>query len=129
MPRGDRTGPMGMGSMTGRGAGFCAGYGVPGTANSFVGRGAGVGYGRGGGMRGRFSGGGFRWRNWCQSTGAPLWMRFSNYPAPQDYPGPFPQADPEIRRHALKQHADSLKAELDRIQDQLAEMENQGQAE
>lgn len=27
MPRGDGTGPMGMGPMTGRGAGTCAGYG------------------------------------------------------------------------------------------------------
>ena len=26
MPRGDGTGPMGMGPMTGRAAGFCAGY-------------------------------------------------------------------------------------------------------
>ena len=26
MPGGDRTGPMGMGQMTGRGAGYCAGY-------------------------------------------------------------------------------------------------------
>lgn len=33
MPRGDGTGPMGMGPMTGRGAGFCAGYATPGYAN------------------------------------------------------------------------------------------------
>jgi len=33
MPWGDGTGPMGMGPMTGRAAGFCAGYGVPGYAN------------------------------------------------------------------------------------------------
>ncbi|MBN1863537.1 MAG: DUF5320 domain-containing protein [Victivallales bacterium] len=33
MPGGDGTGPMGMGSMTGRAAGFCAGYGVPGYMN------------------------------------------------------------------------------------------------
>ena len=26
MPRGDGTGPMGMGPMTGKGAGYCAGY-------------------------------------------------------------------------------------------------------
>jgi len=26
MPRGDGTGPMGMGRMTGRGAGFCADF-------------------------------------------------------------------------------------------------------
>ena len=33
MPRGDGTGPAGMGPMTGRGAGYCAGYGHPGFAN------------------------------------------------------------------------------------------------
>lgn len=27
---GDRTGPMGLGAMTGRGAGFCNGFSVPG---------------------------------------------------------------------------------------------------
>ena len=30
MPRGDRTGPQGMGPMTGRGAGLCAGFNMPG---------------------------------------------------------------------------------------------------
>ena len=40
MPRGDRTGPAGMGPMTGRGMGYCgAGYGS--------GLGRGMGYGRG----------------------------------------------------------------------------------
>ncbi|HHX95299.1 MAG TPA: DUF5320 domain-containing protein, partial [Clostridia bacterium] len=33
MPRGDRTGPTGLGPLTGRGAGFCAGFKVPGYAN------------------------------------------------------------------------------------------------
>jgi len=33
MPGGDRTGPAGMGPMTGRAAGFCAGYPVPGYMN------------------------------------------------------------------------------------------------
>jgi len=32
MPRGDRTGPQGMGPMTRRAAGYCAGYDVPGTS-------------------------------------------------------------------------------------------------
>lgn len=48
MPRGNGTGPMGMGPMTGRGAGYCAGFGVPGFINPQVGgRGAGYGFGRG----------------------------------------------------------------------------------
>jgi len=33
MPLGDRTGPAGAGPMTGRAAGFCAGYPVPGYMN------------------------------------------------------------------------------------------------
>ena len=32
MPRGDGTGPIGLGTMTGRGAGFCAGFKMPGYA-------------------------------------------------------------------------------------------------
>ncbi|RKY23605.1 MAG: hypothetical protein DRP62_05580 [Planctomycetota bacterium] len=38
MPGGDRTGPAGMGPMTGRAAGFCAGYPVPGYMNPAMGR-------------------------------------------------------------------------------------------
>jgi len=38
MPRGDRTGPAGIRPMTGRSAGFCAGYPVPGYMNPVVGR-------------------------------------------------------------------------------------------
>ena len=53
MPGGDGTGPLGLGSMTGRAAGFCAGFGVPGLATPRFGRGfRGWGRGRGGG-RGR----------------------------------------------------------------------------
>ena len=51
MPGGDRTGPAGMGPMTGRAAGFCAGYGMPGYMNA-GGRGLGMGFGRGGGFGG-----------------------------------------------------------------------------
>lgn len=51
MPAGDRTGPNGMGTMTGRRAGLCAGFGAPGYMNSGPGagrrRGRGQGFGRG----------------------------------------------------------------------------------
>ncbi|MBC7083569.1 MAG: DUF5320 domain-containing protein [Firmicutes bacterium] len=33
MPRGDRTGPIGLGPRTGRAAGYCAGFPVPGYMN------------------------------------------------------------------------------------------------
>ena len=39
MPRGDGTGPMGEGPMTGRGAGLCAGNVQPGFAGGQAGRG------------------------------------------------------------------------------------------
>ncbi|MBN1152457.1 MAG: DUF5320 domain-containing protein [Dehalococcoidia bacterium] len=60
MPRGDGTGPMGMGPMTGRGAGYCSGAGAPGFMNPSPGWGYGRGYGRGFGLGlGRGGGRGF----------------------------------------------------------------------
>ena len=47
MARGDGTGPTGMGPMTGRAAGYCAGYSAPGYMNSIPRRGLGLGLGRG----------------------------------------------------------------------------------
>jgi len=38
VPFGDRTGPAGLGPMTGRAAGFCAGYPIPGYMNPVAGR-------------------------------------------------------------------------------------------
>lgn len=80
MPGGDGTGPAGMGPMTGRAAGYCAGYPEPGFANPIGPRGFwGWGRGRGGG-RGR--------RNWFYATGLPGWQRFGAvYPA---YSGAVP---------------------------------------
>ena len=49
MPFGDGTGPRGMGPMTGRGAGYCAGFGQPGFASPIPGGrwfGFGSGWGR-----------------------------------------------------------------------------------
>ena len=64
MPRGDGTGPTGAGPMTGRAAGYCAGYSVPGTANPIPRQRLGLGLGRGFralyaavGRRPRFGGG------------------------------------------------------------------------
>lgn len=68
MPGGDRTGPAGMGPMTGRGAGVCAGYAVAGAMNPVGGRCfGGMGRGRGGGGRG--------WRHQFYATGVPGWAR------------------------------------------------------
>ena len=69
MPRGDGTGPLGAGPLTGRGAGYCAGFGLPGFLNAFPGRfwgrprwGMRMGGGRGLGFWGRsWRGFGRRW--------------------------------------------------------------------
>ena len=56
MPRGDRTGPEGMGPMTGRRFGYCNGYDSPGLSRGRMGGGYGRGLGnfRGSGMGRRF---------------------------------------------------------------------------
>jgi len=56
MPRGDGTGPMGVGPMTGRAAGYCAGSGVPGYMNVVPARGYGMRRGLGRGFGRRFMG-------------------------------------------------------------------------
>lgn len=112
MPAGDRTGPMGMGSMTGRGAGYCRGFAAPGFANAGPGRGPGFGFGRGRGFGRRFSGGGFGWRNRFFATGLPAPTQGASY-AP---------ADPEAEKQGLKQQADALQSELEMIRKRLDEL-------
>lgn len=82
MPGGDGTGPGGMGSMTGRAAGYCAGYPVPGYMNPIFGRGYGFGFGRGWGR----GGGGWGRRNMFYATGLTGWQRAGyGYPAMGSY--------------------------------------------
>lgn len=79
MPRGDGTGPMGMGSMTGRKAGYCAGSSMPGYANpKGVGYGFGRGYGFGMGL-GRGFGRGMG-RGFGMGRGAGRMTRFNGRP-------------------------------------------------
>lgn len=120
MPRGDRTGPRGIGPMTGRGAGFCAGVAMPGYENPMPGRGLGMDYGRGRGARGRGGGGGGRgWRNMFYATGQPGWMRFGAQAVP------VANADPALEKQALKNQADYLQGELDLIRKRLEEVEKE----
>jgi len=115
MPRGDGTGPMGMGAMTGRAAGLCAGSGMPGYANPAPGQNFGMGFGRGRGFGGRGSGG-RGWRHMFYATGLPGWMRFGRYAAPKP--------DPEMEKQALKNQAEVLQSELDFIKKRLGEIES-----
>lgn len=128
MPRGDGTGPWGMGSMTGRGAGFCAGYGMPGYANPVGGRGFG-GWGRGGGGgRGRGfwgRGGGRGWRHMYWATGMPGWARFGPAVGPgagAPWYGPAMSKSEEVE--VLKQQAEYFKGNLEDIQKRLEALES-----
>jgi hypothetical protein len=122
MPRGDGTGPMGMGAMSGRAAGYCAGFGMPGYANPAPGRGFGMGFGRGRGFGGR-GGGGRGWRHMFYATGLPGWARFGGYAAPVQKP------DPEMEKQELKNQAEALQSELDFIRKRLSEIETGTAAE
>jgi len=118
MPRGDGTGPRGMGSMTGRAAGYCAGFGMPGYLNALPGRGLGMGFGRGFRVWGSgFGGGGRGRRNMFYATGLPGWMRYGSI-APSEK-----KVDQETEKDALKAQADVLQSELEAIKKRLAEIE------
>ena len=112
MPGGDGTGPMGMGAMTGRAAGYCAGYASPGYMSPAGGRGfMGAGRGRGGGWgrRGGFGAGRFGW--------APMG---AGYPA---YGGVAP-APPtrELELETLRQQATQFQGSLEDIQKRIDEL-------
>jgi len=126
MPGGDGTGPGGMGPMTGRAAGFCAGYPVPGYANPVGGRGMGMGWGRGWG-RGR----GFGWGR--AGYGLPAYGSSVN---PYAYGGtvnpyaygsvPFaPTIAPQQELDGLKGQAEYLEDALDGIKKRIEELESQ----
>ncbi len=124
MPRGDRTGPLGMGPMTGRAAGYCAGYTVPGYINPYGGCGIGFrrGFFRGGGGfgRGRGFGRGFGYA-------APFVPGYPVYGKPVAYPGVMvtpaaASADVELNR--LKAEAEYLKQNLDQISRRIEELDS-----
>lgn len=123
MPRGDRTGPVGMGPMTGRAAGYCTGYPEPGFMNPIGGRGY---RGRGRGFWCRGGGRGFR--HWYYATGLPGWARAPySYPAmdaPADPYGPYPgqgiTAKQELQ--GLKQQAEYFESSLNEIKKRIQEL-------
>ena len=114
MPGGDRTGPEGSGSRTGRMLGFCCGYNSPGYTKGMPrgGRGYGRGFGRGFG-HGR--GYGYRYRA---------------YPFQQEYPSQYPsepykQQDDE--KNFLEQRIGELEGELSSLRDQLEQLSKKNQ--
>lgn len=112
MPGGDGTGPLGLGPMTGRAAGYCAGYPVPGYMNPIPGRGfggwgRGLGWGRGWGAR--------------AAWGVPP----AGWPGYGATPYGWPQPTPEQEADALKRQAEFLQGQLDAIQKRLDELASQ----
>jgi hypothetical protein len=86
---------MGMGRMTGRGAGFCAGFTAPGYANPVSFR---CGFGGGRGSRRMF-----------HATGLPGWKRLG-YPA---YTGTYEPALDE--KELLSQQVKFLESQLEQV--------------
>ena len=117
MPAGDGRGPIGSGPMTGRGAGYCAGYSVPGYANSVRGGGC-FGYGRGrGGGRGRgfgnFGGG----RPFTE-------RRFQNSPYPYDYEYPQAEFSAEAEAKMLKQQTEFMQKNIEILNERIRQLES-----
>jgi len=125
MPGGDGTGPAGLGPMTGRAAGYCAGYPVPGYMDPTPGRGH---FRMGGG------GGGWGRRNWFYATGLTGRQRAAAggpaYGVPSAYPAPYaaPFAAAPTRRQeldALKGQAEYFEDALEGIRKRIEEVESQ----
>ena len=110
---------MGHGPMTGRGAGFCAGHGVPGYANTVP------GYGQG--RPGRFGGHGRGFRHGYYATGLPGWVRRGAMEPVWPTYAPFepPAGDrPADEAAALREQADYLTEALEEVRKRLESLES-----
>lgn len=128
MPRGDRTGPAGLGPMSGRALGPCVGYDVPGYMQPLLGRGfRGCGRGRGGGN----GGDGFGRRNRFYATGLPGWQRWEAFSPSwgRVWPNTAPAAPPLSREQeleALMGQAEYLEQTLKDIRKRAEELQATG---
>jgi len=121
MPRGDRTGPRSSGSRTGRAAGYCAGYPIPGFMNptSGFGRGFGRGLGRGFGRGGRDWG-------FCRGYSRRWWSFMPQYPyayRPPMYPQMATQQSPEEECVALEDYKKNLEVEKTDLEQEINKVE------
>ena len=114
MPGGDRTGPRGMGAMSGRGAGHCGGSERRGDARLAGEARFGGGPGHGHDIQGRGGGGPWRWRHWFSATNQHRWMPFGGTQHP----------DPETEKQVLEARAGALQEELDSIRKRLEGFES-----
>lgn len=98
MPGGDRTGPNGLGPMSGKRMGLCAGYTRPGFYSYGFGRGVGRGFGR---------------RNWPR--GRRFWLR-------QDFYNPPVEINQEDEKTYLENIAQNLEEELKIVKEKLKDL-------
>ncbi|WP_207680441.1 DUF5320 domain-containing protein [Desulfonema magnum] len=126
MPRGDGTGPVGTGPMTGRSVGYCAGYSVPGYGNPILGRGFGRGFARGRGLgagrgfgagRGLGAGRGFGGPQMAWPGGVAGQMPYGQ--------GNFAAQTQEEEKGLLQGQADLLQNQLNDIRKRLDELSSQ----
>jgi len=111
-----------MGPMTGRGAGYCAGYDAPGFANPAFGRGGGggaYGWGRG-------------WRHQYCATGLPGWMRggagwgavgFAGAYAPAT--GIAPEDARRLEIHSLRERSEHFRSVVQSMEKRIRELEGE----
>lgn len=123
MPRGDGTGPFGQRPMTGRGAGFCAGFGMPGLANPIPGGAAAVG--RGGFYRRGGCGGGRGWRHMFYATDLTGWQRAAMGIFSPAAMTPLPK---EAQLAMLRFQADTMEKALSAIRERIQQIEQEGPA-
>jgi len=130
MPRGDGTGPGGMGPMTGRAAGYCAGYPVPGFMNPYGGRfGGGFGWGRGHGL-GLGRGAGWGAYGGSIPFGAPAAYGAVPYGTAPYGAVPYgPSYTPEQETEFLQNQAKALGDQLNEIQKRISELEAEAKKE
>ena len=111
---GDGTGPAGLGPKTGRGAGYCTGYSVPGYQNTTVPR---RGY-----WRTNFQSGGRGYRNFYNATDLTRWQRGSTPTPVATTPPAFSK---EQQLEALKKQAEYLKNQLEEITRQIKTIDSE----
>lgn len=115
MPLRDGTGPMGMGSMTGKQAGYCTGYGAQG------GHYVGAGFGRGRGRRCNN-----RYPERSNPGRRPYFgntiARFAAPSAKNNFRAPLTR---EEEKQSLQKEADALQSHLNEVINRLNELENQ----
>jgi hypothetical protein len=100
MPGGDGTGPLGMGSMTGRRAGFCSGFATTGYTNAY-GRAVGFGCGQG-------------FRRMYYATGIPGWSR-GNIGINRTY-------EPLDEKELLSRQAEIMEDQLQQLKNRLSSL-------